>query len=76
MNKKRIRAVLGGHFAKAIVEHLNNIGMLNSNGMPFTKDIVRNIIIGRTKRFEVIEAIAKFVLDTERREKELYESLK
>jgi hypothetical protein len=76
MNKKRIIAVLGGHFAKTIVEHLNSIGMLNSNGLPFSKDIIRNIIAGKTKRFQVMEAITKFVLDTEKRENELYESLK
>lgn len=71
MNKEKIKAVLGGRFAKYIALELNKLGLKTSNGNPFNRQIVLSIIDGRTVNIEAMQEIVKLVDKTEKTLKKL-----
>ena len=55
-----IKSVLGNHYSKAIIEHLNKKQIYNSNGNPFTGGALRKIVNGFNKNEDVEMEILKF----------------
>jgi len=55
----RVRIILGKHYSKNVVLHLNTIGMYNSDGNSFSSAAIRKIVNGFQPNDEVELEILK-----------------
>ena len=58
--KNKIKKILGENYSYRVQEALHNMSVRNRNGMPHSKNMIRNVMNGRP-HFEIETAIYKAV---------------
>ena len=68
LQKESVIATLGNHYSNKVIEWLNHEKeIFNENGMPFSKESIRQIVNGKQNNLKVEIAIAELVSDTKKR---------
>ena len=76
MNKVKIQEVFGRNYSTKIIEHLVSKGFTAPRGGILTQKVIQDIVSGRTKDIEIMEAITNFVVATEIKLEKIKNALK